>query len=87
MHNTRSLTWRLCLLLVAVAGTSAVWAQGGPDHPKISVDGASYTPSAILDRNMGTPADQTTAFPPHRIIGGIYYVGTTLDEVLMCTAV
>jgi hypothetical protein len=25
---------------------------------------------------MGTEEDQTTAFPPHKVIGNIYYVGT-----------
>jgi len=32
---------------------------------------------------MGTPEDQTTAFPPHKIIANIYYVGTkTLSSFL-----
>jgi metallo-beta-lactamase class B len=35
---------------------------------------------------MGTDADQTTAFPPHRIIDNIYYVGTrTLTSFLVVT--
>lgn len=35
---------------------------------------------------MGTEADQTTAFPPHKIIGSIYYVGTrTLSSYLIVT--
>jgi len=35
---------------------------------------------------MGTPADQTTQFPPHKIIGNIYYVGTrTLSSFLVVT--
>ena len=33
-------------------------------------------PRSILSRNMGTDEDQTTAFPPHKVIGNIYYVGT-----------
>src|SRR5207249_2559976 len=40
----------------------------------------------ILSRNMGTDEDQTTAFPPHRVIGNIYYVGTrTLSSYLIAT--
>ena len=35
---------------------------------------------------MGTPEDQSTAFPPHKIIGNIYYVGTrTLTSFLVTT--
>jgi metallo-beta-lactamase class B len=35
---------------------------------------------------MGTEEDQTTAFPPHRVIGNIYYVGTrTLSSFLITT--
>jgi metallo-beta-lactamase class B len=40
----------------------------------------------VLARNMGTEADQTTQFPPHKIIGNIYYVGTgTLSSFLVVT--
>src|SRR5678809_1236394 len=35
---------------------------------------------------MGTPQDQETALPPHKIIGNIYYVGTrTLSSFLIVT--
>jgi metallo-beta-lactamase class B len=35
---------------------------------------------------MGAPSDQTTQFPPHKIIGNIYYVGTkTLSSFLVVT--
>jgi hypothetical protein len=46
-----------------------------PDEPAITVKGRVYTPQSILARNMGTPEDQTTQFPPHKIVGNIYYVG------------
>jgi metallo-beta-lactamase class B len=60
--------------------------QPPPDHPAVTVRGQVYTPQSILTRNMGTPEDQTTAFPPHRIIGNIYYVGTrTLTTFLVVT--
>ena len=58
-----------------------------PDHPSIIVHGQIFTPSSILARNMGTDADQTTQFPPHKIIGNIYYVGTrTLSSFLIVTS-
>ena len=69
-------------MLVAAALPAA--AQGPPDHPSITVRGKTYTPRDILSRNMGSDADQTTAFPPHKIIGNIYYVGTrTLTSSLI----
>jgi metallo-beta-lactamase class B len=62
------------------------FAQGGPDHPSVTVHGQVYTPRSILARNMGTDADQTTQFPPHKVIGNIYYVGTkTLSSFLIVT--
>jgi metallo-beta-lactamase class B len=61
--------------------------QPPPDHPSVTVHGQAYTPRSILQRNMGTPEDQTTAFPPHKIIGNIYYVGTrTLSSFLVVTS-
>jgi len=36
---------------------------------------------------MGTEQDQTTQFPPHKVIGNVYYVGTrTLSAFLIATA-
>ena len=58
-----------------------------PDHPAVTVKGQTYTPRSILARNMGTPEDQTSQFPPHKVIGNIYYVGTrTLSSYLITTA-
>src|SRR5436190_6558536 len=79
-----------CFVAVVILGFSAnsVRAQGQPppDHPAVTVRGQTYTPRMILARNMGTPEDQTTAFPPHKIIGNIYYVGTrTLSSFLVAT--
>lgn len=67
----------------------AVWTQAvaqTPDHPAVTVHGRTYTPQSILTRNMGTTEDQTAAFPPHKIVGNIYYVGTrTLSSFLIVT--
>ena len=85
----------LCVLgSGAVAGAllgswpSALDAQGQPppDQPAVTVRGQTYTPRSILARNMGTEQDQTTAFPPHKVVGNIYYVGTrTLSAFLITT--
>jgi metallo-beta-lactamase class B len=69
-------------LLLAVA----LFLQEAPDHPSVTVHGQAYTPRSVLQRNMGTREDQETAFPPHKIIGNIYYVGTrTLSSFLIAT--
>jgi metallo-beta-lactamase class B len=73
------------LFLFLVAATAL--AQDAPDHPSVIAQGTTFTPRSILARNMGTPDDQTTAFPPHRIVGDVYYVGTkTLSAFLIVTA-
>jgi metallo-beta-lactamase class B len=67
-------------------GAIAFAQGGGPDHPSVTVHGQVYTPRSILARNMGSAADQETQFPPHKIIGNIYYVGTkTLSSFLVVT--
>ncbi|MGA7792251.1 MAG: subclass B3 metallo-beta-lactamase [Candidatus Acidiferrales bacterium] len=67
------------------------WAQTAnsapADHPEITVHGLRFTPGSILVRNIGTPEDQTAQFPPHKIIGNLYYVGTrTLSSFLIVTS-
>ena len=70
----------------AVADPSGAQNPPPPDHPVITVNGQTYTPRSVLARNMGTPEDQTAQFPPHKIIGNIYYVGTrTLSSFLIVT--
>jgi len=75
-----------CLSVLIGAGL-LIHAQGGaPDQPSVTVRGQTYTPRSILARNMGSPEDQTTAFPPHKIVGNVYYVGTrTLTSFLITT--
>ena len=85
----RALSLLLPLAASLLLVSSAAHAQqgGGPaDHPAVTVKGQTYTPSSILARNMGSPTDQETAFPPHKIVGSIYYVGTrTLSSFLVVT--
>src|SRR5437879_9932673 len=76
--------------VVLGASVSSAWAQTAnpppADHPEVTVHGRKFTPRSILARNMGTPEDQTTQFPPHKIIGNVYYVGTrTLSSFLIVT--
>ena len=61
-------TKKLGLLLIFIfAGlAAALMAQAG----KV------WTAAELFTRNVGTKEDQDTAFPPHKIIGNIYYVGT-----------
>jgi len=78
----------LVAVMIVSLSANVLLAQGQPppDHPAVTVQGKTYTPRAILARNMGTEEDQTTAFPPHKIIGNIYYVGTrTLTSYLIVT--
>ncbi len=75
---------------LAVLASGAVQAQqqgrGPADHPLVTVHGQTYSPATILARNMGTNEDQETAFPPHKIVGNVYYVGTrTLSSFLIVT--
>jgi metallo-beta-lactamase class B len=45
-----------------------------------------WTPDELFRRNIGTREDQDTAFPPHKIVGNLYYVGTrTLASFLITT--
>ena len=79
--------------LYAALAAACVSADGSfaqnpppPDHPSVTVRGQTYTPRSTLARNMGSLEDQTTQFPPHRVIGNIYYVGTrTLSSFLITT--
>src|SRR5258708_15677025 len=85
-----AMRWVTCPLgaLVLCCGATARLAQAAPQAapPAVPVKGKTYTPRSILARNMGTEADRITAFPPHRIIGNIYYVGTnTLSSFLIAT--
>jgi metallo-beta-lactamase class B len=72
-------------VVVFLVGAAAL-AQNAPDHPSVISQGQVFTPRSIFARNMGTPEDQTAAFPPHKIVGKVYYVGTrTLSSFLIVT--
>jgi metallo-beta-lactamase class B len=93
MNDTKTHVMQVMFLTAAALlgpGVRVGWAQTASqlpaDHPEVSVHGRKFTPQLILERNMGTPEDQTTQFPPHKIIGNLYYVGTrTLSSFLIVT--
>ena len=81
-------TFAAAILALIGAGTAqagqAPPAQGpagrgrgnlGPG-PTITVRGHTFTQQSLFQRNVGGPDDMTTPFPPHKVIGNIYYVGT-----------
>ena len=57
------------------AGQTPAGGRGGPG-PTITVRGHTFTQQSLFQRNVGGRDDQTTQFPPHKIIANIYYVGT-----------
>ena len=57
------------------AGQTSAGGRAGPG-PTITVRGHTFTQQSLFQRNIGGRDDQTTQFPPHKIIGNIYYVGT-----------
>src|SRR6478752_6180424 len=63
-------------LMLAGCGAAMLMAQAG----KV------WTAAELFTRNVGTKEDQDTAFPPHKIIGNLYYVGTrSLASFLITT--
>lgn len=68
---------RLCALAAFVASTAILSAQSGP---------RVYTIQDLFQRNVGTREQQDKQFPPHKIIGNVYYVGTeSLSSFLVTT--
>ena len=71
-----------CVAAVLAVLALGAYAQQAPNAnrepgPQISVDGYTYTQLQLFQRNVGAADDQSTQFPAHKIIGNIYYVGTT----------
>jgi len=73
----------VCALTGAVlAGQPRVPQEPGPT---ITVRGHTFTQLSLFQRNVGGPNDMTTPFPPHKVIGNIYYVGTKSLSVFLIT--
>ena len=59
-----------------LCGSSLLFAQAN----------RTWTPEELFRRNIGTNEQQVTQFPPHKVIGNVYYVGTeTLSAFLITT--
>ncbi|PYU27640.1 MAG: subclass B3 metallo-beta-lactamase [Acidobacteria bacterium] len=87
----RKLGLAQCAFAVMAILVSSLYAQGPSNAsqrpgPKVSVAGHTYTQQELFQHNVGTPEDQNTQFPPHKIIGNVYYVGTaSLASFLIVT--
>jgi metallo-beta-lactamase class B len=79
-------TLAVCGAISPARAQMDITPTAAPNHPAVTVAGKSYTPLGILQRNMGSAADQLEPFPPHRIVGNIYYVGSkSLSSFLIVT--
>jgi metallo-beta-lactamase class B len=68
-------------LLGLVTTTVLATAAAGPQPA-----GKVWTQEEMFRRNVGTKEDQISQFPPHKIIGNLYYVGTrSLAAFLVAT--
>ena len=69
----------LACLLAATAQAQQPAGRGRGNQepgPTITVRGHTFTQLSLFQRNVGGPDDMTAPFPPHKVIGNIYYVGT-----------
>ncbi len=90
MRNHVARVVMACLLTIVSGGTRTASAQGATappgGWPVVTVHGETWNQQQLLQRNLGGRDDQTTAFPPHRIVGNIYYVGSnSLASFLIAT--
>jgi len=67
-------------VVAALFEPSLIAQRGGnaPAGPPVSVtvNGRTWTQQQLFQRNIGGADDQSTQFPPHKIVGNLYYVGT-----------
>ncbi|MBM3772455.1 MAG: subclass B3 metallo-beta-lactamase [Acidimicrobiia bacterium] len=70
------------IALIVLAGCLAAPAWASVQEPTRR----QWTLEALFRRNVGTREQQTTAFPPHKVIGNIWYIGTeSLASFLIMT--
>jgi metallo-beta-lactamase class B len=65
------------LSIAIAAGVSVVSLQ--------AQDKRSMTPEQLSRQTLGTPEQQRKAFPPHRVIGNVFYVGTEIQASFLVT--
>jgi metallo-beta-lactamase class B len=67
-------------------GKLSLFLVAGLAAALLAQTGKVWTAAELFQRNVGTKEDQDTAFPPHKIIGNLYYVGTrSLGTFLIVT--
>jgi metallo-beta-lactamase class B len=79
-----------CAVAAAALLGPSLYAQRGnvPAGPpvQVTINGRTWTQQELFQRNIGGPDDMTAPFPAHKVIGTIYYVGTTsLSSYLITT--
>ena len=66
----------VCLAETPGQAPAARASRSQEPGPTITVRGQTFSQLSLFQRNVGGPDDMTTVFPPHKVIGNIYYVGT-----------
>lgn len=74
--RTMTTTILVCLLAAPAIAQPPAGRGNQEPGPTITVRGHTFTQLSLFQRNVGGPDDMTTPFPPHKVIGNIYYVGT-----------
>ena len=70
---------------VAVAALLAL-QSASPSDVAVTINSKTWTQRSLFERNIGGRDDMTSPFPPHHVIGNIYYVGTqSLTSYLITT--
>ena len=63
---------RVIALMLGVAPLGAQRGSNAQGPPvEVTVNGRTWTQQQLFQRNIGAPDDQTTPFPPHKVIGNI----------------
>ena len=73
-------------IFLAALAAGSLSAQGPARKPDILPIVVATTPEELIARNLGPMDHVNDPFPPHKVIGNIYYVGTrTLGAFLVVT--
>lgn len=72
------------LSIIGLAGLTTIALAAAPEAQQTAAK--VWTQEEMFRRNVGTREEQRAQFPPHRIIGNLYYVGTrSLASFLVST--
>ena len=82
MRTLIPLSWPSSLIVLAVLNPIVLAAQS----PAAAPAARKWTIQELFRRNVGSPEQMRTAFPPHQVAGNIWYVGTeSLASFLITT--